>query len=193
MSEDTKKYALYKFQTDSYRLAMVIGNNQNMYKGIIYLYQNNKLVEYFNQIPNSNMIKIINPLNTYESFYTTGIIDSIFKVSTSELFELFKLVISLKTGKPQNKKLYEILPKEYKDMIYGIRGLYYKKKALLFENKDDKTIEELKNSRLSINDIYNFLKKLHVDVIINFLKVRKLMFNIIFNQLIYSLKYLYII
>jgi hypothetical protein len=128
------------------------------------------------------MIKMINPLNTYESFYTTGIIDSIFKVSTSELFELFKLVISLKTGKPQNKELYEILPKEYKDMIYGIRGLYYKKKALLFENKDDKTIEELKNSRLSINDIYNFLKKLHVDVIINFLKVRKLMFNMVNND-----------
>jgi hypothetical protein len=178
-SDETNKYSLYKIQTDSYRLSMIIGNDQNMYKGLIYLYQNNKLVEYFNQLPNSNMINIINPLNTYESFYTTGIIDSIFKVCTSELFELFKMVISLKTGKSNNKELYDILPKEYKNMIYGIRGLYYKKKALLFENKNEKTSEELKNSRLSINDIYNYLKNLHVDIIIDFLKVRKLMFNLV--------------
>jgi hypothetical protein len=178
-SEETKKYSLYKFQTDSYRFAMVTGNDQNMYKGLIHLYQYNKLVNYFEQLPNSSMIKIVNPLNMTESFYSTGIIDSVFKVCTSELFELFKMVISLKTGKPHNKELYEVLPKEYKDMIYGIRGLYFKKKASLFENKNDKSSEELKYSRLSINDIYNYLKKLHVDVIIDFLKARKLMFNLV--------------
>ena len=177
-SGETNKYKIYKYQTDSYKFAMAMGNDKNMYKGLIYLYQNNKLVNYFDQNPSSNMIKIINPLNTYESFYTTGIIDSVFKVCTSELFELFKLVISLKTGKSQNKGLYDLLSKEYKDMIYGIRGLYYKKKASLFENKNDKTPEELKNGRLSINDIYNYLKKLHVDVIFDFLKARKLMFNL---------------
>jgi hypothetical protein len=178
-SPETNKYTLHKIQTDSYSFTMIIGNDQNIYKGLIHLYQHNKLIDYFNQNPTSNFIKINNPHNTYETFYITGIIDSVFKVFTSELFELFKLLCSLKTGKSQNKELYEILPKEYKDMIYGLRGLYYKKKALLFENKDEKTTEELKNSHMSISDIYNYLKKLHVEIINNFLKVRKLMFNLV--------------
>jgi hypothetical protein len=174
---ETNKYSLYKLQTDSYKLQIVIGNDKNMYKGLIHLYQNNKITEYFLQNPNSNFIKIVNPLNTYESFYSTGIIDSIFKVFTSEIFELFKLICSLKTGKCQNKELYEILPKEYKNIIYDIRGIYFKKKAKLFENTNEKTGEELRKSHLTINDIYNHLKNIHVDRIVNFLKARKLMNN----------------
>jgi hypothetical protein len=144
---------------------------------MIYLYQNNKLLDYFNQTPNSNFVKFVNPLNMSESFFTVGVIDSTFKVCTSELFELFKNLWSLKTGKSQNKELYDLLPKEYKDMMYGVRGLYYKKKATLFENTNDKTNEELKNSHLTINDIYNHLKKLPVETFLEFLRVRKLMFN----------------
>ena len=176
-SSITNKYSLYKLQTDSYKLELVIGKDQNMYKGLIHLYQNNKLTEYFNQNPESKLVKIINPLNTRESYFSTGIVDSTFRVCTSELFELFKSVCSLKTGKSQDKELYEVLSKEYKDMIYGIRGIYYKKKSLLFENTNDKTSQELKNSHLTISDIYNYLKKLSVDIIINFLKARKLMYN----------------
>jgi hypothetical protein len=175
-SPELNKYTLYKLQTDSYKFAVVVGNG-NMFKGMIYLYQNNKLIDYFNQEPNSNLVKIVNPLNVSESFFTVGVIDSTFKVCTSELFELFKNMWSLKTGKSQNKELYELLPKEYKDMMYGIRGLYYKKKATLFENTNDKTSEELKNSHLTINDIYNHLKKLPVEQFLEFLRVRKLMFN----------------
>jgi hypothetical protein len=40
---------------------------------------------------------------------------------------------SLKDGKQQNKYLYNILPKEYKDILFGIKGLYYKKKSLKYE------------------------------------------------------------
>jgi hypothetical protein len=176
-SPETCKYTLHKLQTDAYKLALAVGNGQNMYKGLIHLYQTNRLVDYFNQNPTSSFIKIINPLNTYETFFSTGVVDSTFKVCTSELFELFKILWSLKTGKSQNKELYELLPNVYKEMMYGIRGLYYKKKAILFENTNDKTSEELRNSHLTINDIYSFLKKLPIDTLIDFLKLRRLMFN----------------
>ena len=172
-SYETNKYTLYKLQTDSYKFTLAIGNDQNMYKGLIHLYQNNKLIDYFDQNPDSNLIKIMNPLNSYELYFSVGVIDSTFKVFTSELFELFKILWSLKTGKSQNKELYDILPKEYKDIMYGIRGIYYKKKATFFDN----TIPEPKNTHLTINDIYNYLKKLPVDTLIEFLRVRKLMFN----------------
>lgn len=177
LSTETLKYSLYKLQTDNYKLQFVINSDNNMFKGLIHLYQNNKITEYFNQNPDSKFLKIVNPLNTYESFYGVGVIDSIFKVFTFELFELFKLTCSLKTGKSHYKELYDILPKEYKSMMYDIRGLYFKKKATLFENTNEKTSEEIRNSHLSINDIYNHLKTIHVDRIINFVHVRKLMNN----------------
>jgi hypothetical protein len=175
-STEMNKYLLYKLQTDTYKFAS-IANDGNMLNGMIYLYQQNKLIDYFNQFQNSEYVKMINPLNTNESFFTIGVIDSTFKVCTSELFELFKNLWSLKTGKNQNKELYELLPKEYKDMMYIIRGLYYKKKASLFENTNDKTLEDFKNSHLTISDIYNSLKKLHINMFVNFLKARRLMFN----------------
>ena len=178
-SSTTNKYSLYKLQTDNYKLAVSIGNDQNMYKGLIHLYQHNKLTEYFDQNSNSKFIRIINPTNTRESYFSTIIVDSTFRVCTSELFELFKILCSLKTGKNQNKELYELLPKEYKDMIYCIRGIYYKKKAVLFESANENLSDELKKSQshLKISDIYYYLKKLSIDTIVNFLKARKLMFN----------------
>lgn len=181
----TNKYSIYKLQSDKYKLELAIGKEQNMYKGLIHLYQNNKLIKYFNENPDSKFIKISNSLNTNESYYSIGVIDSTFKVCTLELFELFKIVCSIKTGKSQDKELYDILPKEYKDMIYNIRGIYYKKKSLLFLNpNNNKTSEELRNSHLTISDIYNYLKKLNVDIFVNFLKARKLMCNWIFNKVI---------
>jgi hypothetical protein len=143
----------------------------NIYKGFIYLYQNNKLQNYFDTMQ-SNLIKICNPLKTTESFYTTGIIDSVFKVCTSELFELFKMICSLKTGENQNKELYDKLSKEYKDMIYHIRGIYYKNKGLMIDKKAGD-----RKYYLTINDIYNYLKQVPVNVIMEFLLARKLMFN----------------
>ena len=177
-SHETNKYKLYKLQTDSYKFALAIGNDQNMYKGLIHLYQNNKLIDYFDQNPNSSFIQIANPLNIHELYFSVGVIDSTFKVCTSELFELFKILCSLKTGKSQNKELYDILPKEYKDIMYGIRGIYFMKKALFFDN----TIEGPKNTHLTINDIYNYLKKLPVESLIDFLRARKLMFNWVSND-----------
>jgi hypothetical protein len=173
------KNHLIKLQSMNYQFSQVLGMDKNLFKGLIYLYQNDKLAEYFKQNTNAQQLKkIVNPLNTSESYDAVGMVDAVFKVCTMELFELFKVMWSLKTGKPENKTLYELLPKEYRDMMYGVRGLYYKKKAILMgKDKESVTSEDIKNSHLKISDIYNHLKAQTTDTLVAFLRMRKLMMN----------------
>ena len=175
----TNKYHLIKLQNMNYQFSSVLGQERNIFKGLVYLYQNDKLVDYFSQNSNTqNIKKITNPLNTSESYDTVGMVDAVFKVCTSELFELFKALWSIKTGQHQNKALYDLIPKEYKDIMFAIRGMYYKKKAQIF-GKDGNTVTptDIKNSHLKINDIYNYLKGLPTETFVAFLRMRKLMFN----------------
>jgi hypothetical protein len=174
---DRSLYRLIKLQYMSYQFGVVVGTERNIFKGLIYLYQNDKLVEYFNTNQKvQNIKKIVNPLNTNESYDTIGMVDAVFKVCTSELFELFKVLWNLKNGEHLNKELYEMLPKEYKDMLFAVRGIYYKKKALL-HNKENVTYTDIKTSHLKINDIYNHLKSVPTDMFVAFLRMRRLMFN----------------
>lgn len=174
---EMNKYNLVKLQNINYQFYQVLGNDKNIYKGMIYLYQNDKLLDYFNKnINSSNFKKITNPNNPNEIYDTVGAVDSVFKVCTSELFELFKILWSLKTGKNQNKELYDVLPKEYRDILFAVRGIFYKKRALYYQNLNSNTTVN-NNTYLRINDIYNYLKSLSTETIASFLKVRKLMFN----------------
>ena len=178
-NKDMKKYNLIKLQYTYYQFNQVIGPEKNIFKGLIYLYQNNKLLDYFDQNPNDYQIrKIVNPYDTTRSYDVVGIIDSCFKVFTLELFELFKIICSLKTGKQQNDEVYNCLPKEYRDIIYNIRGIYYAKKSILFEkDKESITTEDITISRLKMSDINKYLKCLPTDTIVNFIRIRKLMLN----------------
>ena len=170
-SNTMNKYNLVKLQYNNYEFSNALGHDTNIFKGFLYLYQNNKLLNYMSDADTKhNFKKIVNPLNTSESFDTLGIIDSTFKVLASELFELFKKVCVIQTGKQNNKELYLLLPKEYKDIIYGLRGLYYNKKALYY-NVDDK------NKYFKITDIYNYLKIVNINIVIKLIKTRRLMFN----------------
>jgi hypothetical protein len=175
------KFNLIKLQTFNYQFALILGPDQNIFKGLIYLYQNDKLFDYFAQNPNSMGIQhIVNPINTSESFDTVGTIDAVFKVCTVELFELYKLLWSLKTGQQQNKNLYDILPREYRDILFAIKGIYYKKKAFIKQLDKETTpitLEDIRNSHLKTNDIYSLLKSLPTETIIAFIRMRKLMFN----------------
>ena len=165
-----------KLQTYPYQFNKAIGLEKNIFKGFINLYQNDKLVGYLNN--NNNLVnykKIVNPLNTQESYDTIGVVDSIFKVCTSELYELFKLLWNLKTGKQltnNENTLYNILPKEYKSLLYGIRGIYFKNKSNNFKNE-----EKNKKIFLQIKDIYQYIKSVDTDTFEQFLRVRKLMLN----------------
>jgi hypothetical protein len=166
------KYHIVKLQNINYQFNKIVGKDNNIFKGLVYLYQNNKLLNYFEN--NQNMRKIINPKNNSETYDTIGVIDSVFKVCTSEIFELFKMLWSIKTGKRnENVKLYNFLPKEYKDILFAVRGLYFKKKATLFDTEN----KNVQNAYLKINDIYNYLKSLSTETFLAFLRMRKLMLN----------------
>jgi hypothetical protein len=160
---DLKKNKLYKLQTKSYQFAKSIGTEKNIFMGLIYLYQKDKVKDYLNDKTNQHLRKILNPINIQESYDTIGVIDALFKVLTSELFELFKKLWDIKTGKHLNNELYSLLPKEYKDILFGIRGLYFKKKTL--------------KNILQINDIYMLLKSISVENFCALSRMRKLMYN----------------
>ena len=165
-----------KLQTYPYQFNKAIGSEKNIFKGFISLYQNDKLAKYLEK--NNNLVnykKIVNPINVQESYDTIGVVDSVFKVCTSELFELFKLLWNLKTGKQLNQNdngLYNLLPKEYKTILYGIRGIYFKNKSETFNSST-----QTKKIYLQIKDIYQYIKTLDINVLEQFLRVRKLMLN----------------
>lgn len=172
-SEKTNKYHLIKLQNINYKFALIIGSENNIYKGLIYLYQQGLLNYYIEENP--EISKITNPHYVIEEYKTFYAVDAIFKVCKTEIFELFKILWSIKDGKHQNKELYNMLPKEYKNIMYAVRGLYFKKKADGFLNKN--TEYDIRDSFLKTSDIYNLLKKLPIDQIYDFLRIRKLMFN----------------
>lgn len=160
------KYKLLKLQTLNYQFHTSMGNNKNTFLGLIYLYQNNKLVEFINNNNNFEKFKkIVNPINTHESYDTLGIIDAIFKVFTSELFNLFITLWDLKTLEHKNKELYNILPSEYKKILFKIKGIYYKLKS--------------KKLKLRLKNIYELLKSTSCIEIEKLLRSRKLMFNLV--------------
>jgi len=163
--KDNKTY-LFKLQTTSYQFCKAIGADSNIFKGYLYLYQTGSLKYYIeNNKEHKNLEKIVNPYNTSESFDTVGVVDCVFKVFTSELFELYKLLWRLNNGEQQNRELYTLLPKEFKDILYGLRGLYFKIKA-----NPDKTL-------FGVKDIYQYLKLIDIEQLCALIRQRKLMFN----------------
>lgn len=176
-NEEMNKYNLVKLQTPHFQYNQHANNKM---KGLVYLYQNGMLAEYLKTHP--ELVKVQNPTNPLQSYDVIGVVDSAFKASSSELFELFKLLWSIQNGQriPEAQGLYESLPKEYRDMLYGIKGVYYRKKAEFYKN-------EVKNHHLKTGDIYNYLKSLSTDTLTQFWKVRKTMMEseqrVIFPQI----------
>ena len=172
--KNNKNY-LFKLQTNSYQFCHAIGPDSNIFKGYLFLYQNGDLKKYIeNNKEHKKLEKIINPHNILESYDTIGIVDSVFKVLTSELFELYKLLGKLKNGSHQNVELYNILPKEFKDVLYSLRGIFFKNK--IDKNKTDKNI-------FGIKDIYQYLKNINIEQLCALLRQRKLMHNwVIINK-----------
>jgi hypothetical protein len=158
---------ILKLQSSAYQFHKAIGTEKNMYRGFLSLYQNNSLKNFF---VNENMKfkKIVNPLNPTESFDTIGIIDALFKVITAELYYLFYTIWN-DNGDHLNKELYNKLPKEYKDILYYIKGIFYTNKT--------KNIEENSDRILKLKDVYNYIKSIDAHVFEKFIRCRKLMLN----------------
>jgi hypothetical protein len=166
---------LLKLQNLSYQFSKALGPESNIYKGYIYLYQIGKLKDYISRYNgHKNYNTIINPYNTSEMFDTIGVVDAAFKVLTSELFELFKMLWNFKTSEHLNPALYQILPKEYKDVLFGLRGIYFQLK--------NKNMKEQTKFYFGVKDIYNYLKRIDIEHFCALLRQRKLMFNWIVNS-----------
>lgn len=161
---------ILKLQSASYMFHKAIGSDKNMFRGFISLYQLNTLKQFLSDAKNEKFRKIVNPLNTKESFDMIGMIDAMFKVVTSELYALFYILWD-DTGAHLNSDLYNILPREYKDMLFHIKGIYYANKAR-FGKKLKINVPILK-----MNDVYNYIKMIDSGVFEKFIRCRKLMLN----------------
>jgi hypothetical protein len=161
---------ILKLQNISYQFYRSIGPEKNLYRGFISLYQANKLSNYFAN--NTNALKykkIVNPTNLNESFDTIGTIDAVFKVCTSELYHLFNILWD-KNGTHLNSELYNILSKEYRDILFHLRGIFFKNKKKYGSKTDD---------FFRIKDVYNYLKSIDSNDFESFMRSRKLMFNLL--------------
>ncbi len=154
-----------KLQSTAYQFYKSIGNDKNMFRGFITLYQNNMLKKFFTN-DNNKFKKIVNPMNTTESFDTIGMIDALFKVITSELYNLFYILWD-DNGNHNNNELYKLLPREYKDILFHLRGVFFSNKS--------KTLDSEQN--LKMKDVYNFIKSIDISTFENFIRCRKLMLN----------------
>ncbi len=158
---------ILKLQNVSYQFYKAIGPEKNLYRGFISLYQSNKLSNYFKNNNTEKFKKIVNPLNLNESFDTIGTIDAVFKLCTSELHNLFNILWD-KEGNHLNSNLYSILPKEYKNILFHLRGIFFNNKKRYSYKTDE---------FLRIKDVYNYLKSVDSKDFESFLRCRKLMFN----------------
>ena len=160
-NNNNNNIVLLKINTCSYKIISKLKPNyNNKLKTFIDLYKQELLKEHLIYFPGNKNIKLVDN-NVEKEYDIIGIIDSIFKVITSELFELFKLLYDLKDCSHKNKLLYDKLPNEYKIILYKIRGLYFDKKEKLSTLKSEVTIIDkniYKKYNLKIKDIYNLLK-----------------------------------
>jgi hypothetical protein len=160
-NNNMNKFNLIKIQSIKYQYNTILGNENNTFRGLLFLYQRDAL-NYYTEVNNTHTIQV----SQHKALDIVKLVDAVFKVCTSELFELFKILWSLKTGKQQNTKLYEFLPKEYRNILYIIRGVYYKKKASLLKDG---------SQYLKLNDIYKCLKNYPTKSLIELLNLRKQM------------------
>lgn len=178
LNKDTNKCILLKFYTNAYKiLAKLKPSYNNILKTFIELYKEELLKEHLIYFPKNNIILLKNG-NHEKEFDTIGIIDGLFKVITSELFELFKLFYSLKDCSHKNEILYNKLPNDYKVILYKIRGLYFEKKDLMSKIKDKDINFNYKSYNLKITDIYRLLKNYDTRLLLKLINSRKDLFKI---------------
>jgi hypothetical protein len=175
---------ILKLQSAAYQFHKAIGSEKNMFRGFLSLYQNNSLKNFFTN-ETMKFKKIVNPLNPTESFDTIGIIDALFKVITSELYYLFYTLWN-DNGEHLNKELYNKMPKEYKDILFHLRGIYFANKPKQHDiNMQNINMQSINNTQsvnnmqsiIKMKDVYNFIKSIDTHVFEKFIRCRKLMLN----------------
>ena len=166
--------SLYTFILDSksYIFACKLKPDLNKYVSFIHLYQRNLLQNHIKKYSENNIIS--NTRYPFEEFNTYNLVEKSFLLLSSELFELFKRVWDINDTSHKDSNLYNFLPTEYKVLLYRIKGLY-------FQNRQDNKISE-KNEYLQENDIFQYLKKIELDLLLKVFFIRRKMKNILENK-----------
>ena len=156
----------------SYIFACKLKPDLNKYVSFIHLYQRNLLQNHIKKYSENNIIS--NTRYPFEEFNTYNLVEKSFLLLSSELFELFKRVWDINDTSHKDSNLYNFLPTEYKVLLYRIKGLY-------FQNRQDNKISE-KNEYLQENDIFQYLKKIELDLLLKVFFIRRKMKNILENK-----------
>jgi hypothetical protein len=145
--------------------SQVIPNAQNKYVSFLKLYQNGTLKEHIKYFPENGIIQHPSKPTKYD---TIGMVDGCMSVITKELYNLFKLMYDLKHGEQKNKELYELLPVSYHEALYGIKGIFYRKRM-------DQKLNKIKSHKLTEKDIYHMIKSYSCNQLVFLLRGRKML------------------
>jgi hypothetical protein len=145
--------------------SQVIPNAQNKYVSFLKLYQNGTLKEHIKYFPENGSIQHPNKPTKYD---TIGMVDACMQVITKELYNLFKVMYDLKHGEQKNKELYELLPVSYHEALYGIKGIFYRKRI-------DQKLNKIKSHKLTEKDIYHMIKSYSCNQLVFLLRGRKML------------------
>lgn len=143
---------LFKIENYNYKLSAL--NQQNIYLGMIFSYQNNKLDKNF---------KILN-------YNAIGLLSLLFKILSEKYFKMFSFYYDINTGIKNINTDNSIFPpyinldKDYKNVLYNIRGIYLSN-----------------NKIINQSNIYNYIKYNDTILIYNLIKKEK---NITNNKMI---------
>ena len=140
-NNDMNKYNLIKIQNETYKYNSLVKNNQ-IY-GMIYLYAKHKIDK------NSKIGK----------YNSIGLLNLVFKTFSKNIYNLFFSIYNEVSGKKIENSIYNTLIKEFKELLYNIKGLYFIKK-----NNKLKLLE---------NDIYIYLKNIESIKLIKLLQESK--------------------
>nr|QFG73622.1 MAG: hypothetical protein [Megaviridae environmental sample] len=121
------------------------------------LYQNNSMDTYFRYFGGEMWFKS----QDGERYQVKGLIDSLFKIITSELYTMYIEMWELKDCSQKNNIVYNELTPEYKKIFYQIRGEFYSHSGINM------------TSATNLRIIYTILKKYNTGDLLTFLKERK--------------------
>jgi hypothetical protein len=157
----------------------IMPNAQNKYISYIKLYQLGTLKENIKLFPENGFIE-----HRYKpiKYDTIGVVDSCFQTLVIELHNLFCLMYDLKHGEQKNKDLYNLLPASYHEILYAIKGIFFKKRI-------DQKLNKIKNHKLTNKDIYYLIKSYNLNQLIFLLRGRKILKDEIIKNRILDKKY----
>lgn len=136
----TNTQVILKLQTDIYqKLSKLKPNNSNINQAYLEMYQQDKLKEflpYFTRYRNDVLSRLHISMRTV----------------AKEILDVYHL-----TRQKKNPNIYNMLPEQYKKVLYGLHGMYIDNRKGEFIKKD--VLDDRDTKSINIHDVYHYLKK----------------------------------